>query len=66
MISATTASNTPAVPAVARKLGIQGFYSGKQNAADIYQLAIATRKARDRQPPGDYGYSNSNIQQNPG
>ena len=62
VISATPTSDIPAVPLVTRKIGVQGFYnSSKQNAGDIYQLAIAARKARERQPPGDYGYCNSST-----
>jgi len=58
----TPTSDIPAVPLVTRKIGVQGFYnSSKQNAGDIYQLAIAARKARERQPPGDYGYCNSST-----
>lgn len=53
------ASKVPAIPVVSRKLGIQGFYNGKQNATDIYQLAQATRKARERQSTVDYGYSST-------
>jgi hypothetical protein len=35
---------------IVRKKGILGLHNvgGKHNAADIYQLAQATRKARDR------------------
>lgn len=62
VILAATNTEIPSVSLVSRKIGMQGLYHyGKQNAADIYQLAIATRKARERPPLGDHGYYNGNT-----